>query len=113
MEEYITYDEYKELGGLLKESAFSSILRRTQRKLDYYTHNRLHDKENIIQEVKEVLVIMIDKLYKEDNGEKVTSFSNGKVSYSFATEKSIDEQIEQLIVEYLPVWLISGVTPCE
>lgn len=110
---YLTYDEYKGLGGQVDESAFPLLERKAQRKLDHYTYDRLKDTETIIDEVKEVLTSMIDILAEEDNGDEVKSFSNGKVSFSFADKKSADERINKIIIENLPVSLISGVVECE
>lgn len=110
---YLTYEEYKELGGQLDESAFPLFEKRAQRKLDNYTFDRLKDAETIIDEVKEVLTLMINILAEENNGDEVKSFSNGKVNFTFADKKPIDERINDVIVEYLPISLVSGVVECE
>ena len=110
---YLTYEEYKELGGQLDESAFPLLERKAQRKLDNYTFDRLKDAETIIDEVKEVLTLMIDILVEDGNGDEVKSFSNGKVNFTFADKKSVDERMYEVVVEYLPISLISGVVECE
>lgn len=110
---YLTYEEYKELGGQADESAFPLLEKRAQRKLDNYTFDRLKETETIIDEVKEVLTLMINMLAEENNGDEVKSFSNGKVSFSFADKKPLDERMYDIVVEYLPIFLISGVVECE
>lgn len=110
---YLTFDEYKELGGQVDLSAFPLLERKAQRKLDYFTFDRLKDAETIIDEVKEVLTLIINMLAEENNGDEVKSFSNGKVNFTFADKKPITERIYDVIVEYLPVSLISGVVECE
>ena len=110
---YLTYEEYKELGGQLDESAFPLLERKAQRKLDNYTFDRLKDMETIDDEVKEVLTIMIDMLAEEGNGDEVKSFSNGVVNLTYKDKKPIDERMYDVVVEYLPVSLISEVVECE
>lgn len=110
---YLTFEEYKELGGQVDLSAFPLLERKAQRKLDNYTYDRLKDAETIIDEVKEVLTLMIDILVEDGNGDEVKSFSNGKVNFTFADKKSVDERMYEVVVEYLPVSLISGVVECE
>lgn len=110
---YLTYEQYKELGGQVDESAFPLLEKRAQRKLDNYTFDRLKDAETIIDEVKEVLTLMINMIADENNGDEVKSFSNGKVSFSFVDKKPIEERMYDIVVEYLPVSLVSGVVGCE
>lgn len=110
---YLTYEEYKELGGQLDESAFPLLERKAQRKLDNYTFNRLKDMETIDDEVKEVLTLMIDMLAEEGTGDEVKSFSNGVVSMTYKEKKPIDERMYDVVYEYLPVSLISEVVECE
>lgn len=109
--EYLTFEEYKDNGGTVSESAFSLLYIKAKSKLDLYTHNRLKEVELISDDVKKVMTLVIEELNK--SGERVKSFSNGKVNYTFAEEKTLDESIEQIIVETLPVSLISGVIECE
>ena len=56
---------------------------------------------------------MINMIAEESNGDEVKSFSNGKVSFSFADKKPIEERMYDVVVEYLPVSLVSGVVGCE
>lgn len=112
---YLTYDEYKDLGGRVDSAAFPIFERKAQRILDCRTFNRI-DPDNVSAEVKEVLVEIINLLFKDANaGEEVSSFSNGVVSYSFdnSKKKSAQQEIDELIDLYLPVELISGVVRCE
>jgi hypothetical protein len=106
---YLTFEEYQELGGQVDLSAFPLLVRRAQRELDSYTFDRLKEADTIIDEVKEVLTLMIDMLAEDSNGDEVKSFSNGKVNFTFADKKSVDERMHEVAVKYLPVSLISGV----
>ena len=110
--QYLTYDEYTAIGGEVSESAYPKYERKAHRLIDKHTFNRLHDMEVIEEEVKDAIALMIDVLFKDDSGEKVTSFSNGKNSFSFTYEKTTDQLIND-IVSCLPISLISGVVECE
>lgn len=109
---YLTFEEYKELGGQVDMSAFPLLERKAQRKLDSYTYDRLKEAEVIIDEVKEALTTMIDMLAEED-GDVVKSFSNGKVSFTYADKKTLDERLHYVVLEHLPISLTSGVVSCE
>ena len=109
---YLTFEEYKELGGQVDLSAFPLLERKAQRKLDNFTYDRLKEAEVIIDEVKEVLTSMIDMLVEED-GDVVKSFSNGKVNFTYADKLPLDERLHYLVIEQLPLSLISGVVSCE
>lgn len=111
--EYLTFEEYKDNGGTVSESAFPLLCKKAKIKLDLHTYNRLKEADSVSKDIKDVMTLIIEELAKADAGERVTSFSNGKVSFSFAEEKTLDESIEQIIVESLPVSLISGVIECE
>jgi hypothetical protein len=110
---YLTFDEYKENGGTVSESAFPLLCKKAEKKLDVYTYNRLVDAETIPEEVKDVILLLIEELSKAEAGERIKSFSNGKVNFTFADEKTLDEIVEQIIVENLPFYLVSGVIGCE
>ena len=109
---YLTYNEYKGLGGQVDESAFPLLERKAQRKLDNFTYDRLKQAEVIIDEVKEALVSMIDMLAEED-GNVVKSFSNGKVSFTYADQLPLEQRLHYVVIEHLPLSLISGVVSCE
>lgn len=109
---YLTFEEYKELGGQVDLSAFPLLERKAQRKLDNFTYGRLKEAEVIIDEVKEALTSMIDMLAEED-GAVVKSFSNGKVNFTYADQLPLEQRLHHVVVESLPLSLISGVVSCE
>ena len=110
--QYLTYDEYIKIGGEVSESAYPKYERMAHRLIDKHTFNRLREQEVIEEEVKDAIAMMIDVLFKDESGEKVTSFSNGKNSFSFAYDKTTDQLIDD-IISNLPIYLISGVVECE
>ena len=113
---YITFTEYGNLGGTLDETTFNIVERKAERKLDYYTQDRLKTATTIISEVKELLVEFIDRMSKSAENGNLTSYSNGIESFGFAENqtKALDNELYQLAVEYLPVELITAyVEPAE
>lgn len=111
--EYLTFEEYQALGGKVDTATFTTLYRKACHLLDYWTQDRLKSATIIIDDVKELLVEMIDKINSWGTGERVTSFSNGKVSMSFDTTKTQEQELYELALVYLPVSLISGVVDYE
>lgn len=121
MRKYIEYAEYQQLGGTLDEPTFNYILPEAQIKIDYFTSNRLHDVTSIYDEVKLLVVRIIDflgatKSCVNDSQVGLSSYSNGIESFGFNnasdTEEVKDNRIYRLVKEYLsdyPELLYRGV----
>ena len=108
---YITFAEYTELGGTIAtESVFTNLERKAERKLDYFTQDRLKTATTIISEVKEVLVEFIGKMATMPQNGNVTSYSNGIESFGFGQNQTVafDNDLYNIAVEYLPIELISS-----
>lgn len=113
---YLTYQEYISFGGVLDETTFNIVDRKAERKLDYFTRDRLKTATTIIDEVKELLTEFIDRMAKTPLNGNLTSYSNGIESFGFVENqtKALNNELYQLAVEYLPVELISAyVEPVE
>ena len=107
---YITFEEYKALGGVVEASAFSTLCRKANRLLDMWTLDRCKHLTTIPSEVKECLTEMINTMSGWEYGNDVTSFSNGKVSIAFDTKNTREQSLyNDIALVYLPVSLISGV----
>jgi hypothetical protein len=108
---YLTYEDYKELGGTLPLDAFTKLERKAQRWLDSFTFNRIKYLTHIPDEVKEVLVEFISKLdtvsNQRENGDLVTQYSNGveQLTYKVLTEEETKGELYQLAVDWLPNYL--------
>lgn len=119
MKSYLTYAEYKEYGGLLDESAFSSYLFDVESKLNYITGNRIKQLDEIPEQVKRLEFKLI-KLYQTLNGsnsneagliqtQTVSSYSNGIETFSYSSPNngsstgstSMDSILYATIREYL------------
>lgn len=120
---YITFSEYKNLGGTLSESTFNSLIYEAQAKIDYYTFSRLKNDTDISQSVKVCLVKILTLLntYNEYirvvtdvNSPIVSSQSNDGVSISYggylgntspsdikSISDKLKEDIKTTIQEYL------------
>lgn len=104
---YLTYMEYTQYGGKAEESSFTALERKARKKLDYFTQERLVNETVIPDSVKECMTELIDTL-KENEGEEVSSFSNGNVSVTFKTdEKTLEDKLWDIAVTYLPIELIT------
>lgn len=109
---YITYCDYKELGGTVSESAFPLLEIKARYKLDSFTQNRLVnvDIDDQTERVKLTMTEFIETIYSDVSPvNNVTSYSNGIESYSYDTTSTTDSYLLQIATEYLPVSLISAV----
>lgn len=107
---FITFSEYSTFGGGLTESQFDIWEPRAERKLNYFTQNRLVNATTIISEVKELLTVYIDKMVTNVDTGNVRSYGNGIESFSYSDNQKalLEQELYQLAIEYLPVELISA-----
>lgn len=104
--QYLTYEEYKALGGTLDLMPFNLLEFESRRKIDIRTQNRLKnvDSEDIPQEVKlcdMALINMVKKYVDQENNENqekqnITSESTDgySVTYNTITLDKIKEIME-------------------
>lgn len=119
---YIDYEEYFTNGGTAQENAFPTLERLAEKKLDYWTQNRVKEimanlpaeppdelpeettegaQDETISDIKLAMTLIINALEKAQGGDKVSSFSNDGVSVSF--EKTDDTaNLYQQVIEVLP-----------
>lgn len=111
---YISYEDYKELGGTLPEDAFTILERKAQRTLDTITFDRIKHLTVIPDVVREVLVEFIDRMNDRETtegGGKVTQYSNSveTVTYKTQSEATFQKELYQIAVNWLPNYLITKV----
>jgi len=120
--QYLTYKEYKGLGGTLDLTPFNLLEYEARRKIDIRTFNRLKELTDIPQEVKLCEYKMIDSL--EDFAKATSQFSTGgnvasentdgySVSYITADKiseivKSKNDELEDVIRSYLLTVVVNG-----
>ena len=121
-EQYLTYEEYRSLGGTLDLTPFNILEFESRRQIDIRTFNRLKDIEEIPQEVKICeynLINSINNYYNstttitENSNVKSESIDGYSVSYINASEisnviKSKKDEIDDIVKTYLLGIIING-----
>lgn len=106
---YITYCEYKNIGGVLNEAAFNRNVDRACGVLDKYTYGRCRELSEIDIKIKALCRDLIEFLHTRNRSEEMMisseSQSAGSVSESISYNSRSVEDVEQsmvsLITEYL------------
>ena len=112
--QYLTYDEYKGLGGTLSEMPFNLLEFEARKKIDNRTQNRIKYMNSKPEEVKLCVNAMINTLaqYVVDNSKginkNVASESIDGYSVSFITGSQVQEaikskkgELEDIMMTYL------------
>ena len=106
--EYITYDEYKEIGGVLDVAAFNRYSVRAFSIITKATHERMFAMVELPNEVKHLCRDVIEYLSNNATQEKAlsgASQSQGGTSesesYVVKTSKDVAEDIDTMIFDYL------------
>jgi hypothetical protein len=104
-EAYLTYAEYREMGGTLDSVAFSHQEFRAQKLIDQLTFGRVVNETPVREEVKYTVFALILVQSEEDSqgGREMSSVSiDGlSVSYSQQTRETIAARKLRLVKEYL------------
>lgn len=118
--QYLTYQEYKALGGTLDEMSFNLLEFNARKRIDERTFGRLVDKGQEYQEVKLCVYNMITTLNSyssyDTQNKAISSESTDGYSISYGTpqkstteaknselEDVIDTYLSNLIVDNVPV----------
>lgn len=105
---YITYEQYKALGGTAEQSAFPLLEKLARKKLDYWTQGRITEADD---DIRLCMLLIIDAMGKIRSGKKdVASVSNDGVSVTYASAKTEEQMMGSVydqVVEILPVELVS------
>jgi glutamate synthase domain-containing protein 3 len=108
---YLTYDDYKELGGTLSEHDFRFAERKAQRWLDYFTFDRCKELDVIPNEVREVLTEFIQRTVayetQKEAGETITQYSNSveQITFDIKSEDELKSDLQKIALEWLPDYL--------
>ena len=98
--QYLTYEEYRELGGAIDLAPFNLLEFEARRKIDIRTQNRLKDFESdeIPQEVKLCVYSLINSIVifnnTTNNAGNIASESTDGYSVSYITSSQINEVIK-------------------
>lgn len=105
---YLTYEEYSSLGGKAPESDFQRLELLAEKRLNYWTMDRITEPDD---DIRLCMTLIVDAEYSDQAGEHdVSSFSNDGVSVSFADAQTREQKrsdVYDRIVEILPVELVS------
>lgn len=108
--QYLTYSEYKELGGKLIEKSFNLLEYRAEKKIDELSSNRFRtlSKEEYPQELKMCVYDLIDVFNSEGNS-SVVSETVGSYSKTKQSKQNIEKIKEDIISQYLSEYKIDDV----
>ena len=117
--QYLTYNEYKALGGSLDITPFNLLEYESRRIIDSRTLQRLKGIEQIPQEVKMCMFSLINTINSYANqsqtSKNISSESVGSYSVSYITGTQIQETINSknaeltdMVVNYLTGVIVNG-----
>ena len=117
--QYLTYDEYKALGGSLDQTPFNLLEYEARRIIDNRTLQRLKGIEIIPQEVKMCIFSLINTINSYANqgqtSKNISSESVGSYSVSYTTGTQIQETINSknaeltdIVLTYLTGVIVNG-----
>ena len=118
--QYLTYDEYVELGGTLDETPFNILELEAQKNIDKYTLGKLQNLDEQINEVKICefkLVGLLNTYNSYESRDKSISSENidgYSISYSQGTEsvsKAKVNEIKAIVKEFLAECRLEDGTP--
>ena len=112
--QYLTYDEYKALGGLLDQTPFNLLEFEARKEVDKYTFNRLVNLETQNQEVKLCIYALIEQINSNKvNLKGVASENTDGYSISYASQNNaeISQKTQNIIDTYLINCKLSDGTP--
>ena len=97
--QYLTYDEYEELGGTLEETPFNLLEYEARKQIDIRTQNRLKNEDTIPDEVKLCCYHLIDRINSyssasESASGNIANESTDGYSISYITATQISEIIK-------------------
>ena len=110
---YLTFEQYRQLGGKCTKDAFPTLQFDTETKMDYITDGKLSKLVATIGEAPEVVqrleVKLIDIIMNNDTSKQgvgnLTSYSNGIESFGYDTNKDSEDYIltkfKNIMLEYL------------
>ena len=100
--QYLTYEEYKSLGGTLDEMPFNILELKARQIINERTQNRLKDVEQIPQEVKICVYDLINTMnkYNLSNNSTSSNISSENIDGYSVTYKSGTELTEEQKKQY-------------
>lgn len=102
--QYLTYNEYKALGGNLNQTPFNLLEFEARRKIDERTFGRLKNIASVPEEVKMCMLALVNSIKSygsstSGNNKNIASESTDGYSVSYVTGGTIQEMIQSKSVE--------------
>ena len=97
---YLNYNEYKNIGGELSETAFNRYIIRAECYLDRETFGRVKDLKPVPDAVRYCIRDITDMMSAQ-SGNNVSSWSNDGVSVSYNTNEEQARAFHSVLSEYL------------
>lgn len=102
--QYLTYNEYRALGGTIELTPFNLLEFEARRKIDERTLGRLKNVASVPQEVKMCVFALINSINSygsstSENNKNIASESTDGYSVSYVTGGTIQETIQSKSVE--------------
>lgn len=107
--EYLTFDEYEEMGGILTQSAFNLLEYEARKNIDNLTFGRLKELESQNDDVKNCMYKLIN-VVSENNG-LLKSESVDGYSVSYADTKEQKQGLNDIVEAYLSECYLDDGTP--
>ena len=101
MERYLTYKEYRELGGTLDKTPFNLLEFEARKMIDTQTLGKLQELEEQCQEVKMCIKELVDRLNGNQDNKNIASESVGSYSVSYKNGNEISQEYKDIIFNYL------------
>ena len=112
--QYLTYEEYKSLGGLLDQTPFNLLEFEARKEVDKYTFNRLVNLETQNQEVKLCIYALIEQINSNKANLKGVASENTdgySISYVNQNNAEISQKTQNIIDAYLINCKLADGTP--
>ena len=97
---YLSYNEYKNIGGEFSETAFKRYNMRAECYLDGETFGRIKELNSVPDTVRYCLRDIID-MFASKLGNNVSSWSNDGVSVSYNSQDEQSRAYHSILLEYL------------
>jgi hypothetical protein len=112
-EQYLNFDEYRNLEGTLPETPFNLLELRARKIIDKYTFNRLVGLEEQKDEVKGCIMALINEVYNFNKTGGIASESVGSYSVSFnrPVTKEQSSIYKSIVEDYLVMCKLKDGTP--
>lgn len=86
---YLTYDEYEDMGGTLKESAFEDFAFEAESTINWYTFNRLTNETSVSDNVKRLMFRLIELIHMNQKAQSLgQDAKTGEVSGAIVNQSN-------------------------